>query len=79
MLLFANNPAISIKLIKRGIDKLIEDESYDSAFSVSKYNMFSPTRARKILNDKIESFVPLNLLETLIRLDQVKEMYIFVI
>ena len=62
VLLFANNPAISIKLIKRGIDKLIEDESYDSAFSVSKYNMFSPTRARKILNDKIESFVPLNLL-----------------
>lgn len=62
VLLFANNPAISIELIKQGINKLMEDKSYDSAFSVSKYNMFSPTRARKILNEKIQPFVPLNLI-----------------
>tara|TARA_B100001248_G_C27399322_1_gene468627 strand:- start:8457 stop:9185 length:729 start_codon:yes stop_codon:yes gene_type:complete len=62
VLLFANNPAISLSLIEEGIKKLDEDETYDSAFSVSKYNMFSPTRARKIVDDKIESFVPLNLI-----------------
>ncbi|OUW57816.1 MAG: hypothetical protein CBD57_04070 [Candidatus Pelagibacter sp. TMED197] len=62
VLLFANNPAISIDLILEGIKKLSEDKTYDSAFSVSKYNMFSPTRARKINNDKIESFIPLNLI-----------------
>ena len=53
VLLFANNPAISIDLISAGINKLSEDETYDSAFSVSKYNMFSPARARKIDNEKI--------------------------
>ena len=62
VLLFANNPAISIDLVKQGIKKLTDDESYDSAFSVSKYNMFSPPRARKLVDDKIESFVPLNLI-----------------
>jgi CMP-N-acetylneuraminic acid synthetase len=62
VLLFANNPAISIELIRSGIRKLLEDNSYDSAFSVSKYNMFSPTRARKLVEDKIESFIPLKLI-----------------
>ena len=60
VLLFANNPAISIKLIKKGIDLLSKDESYDSAFSVCKYNMFSPTRARKIENNQIKPFVDLS-------------------
>ena len=63
VLLFANNPAISIDLVSSGIKKLLEDETYDSAFSVSKYNMFSPARARKINNGNIESFIPLNLIE----------------
>ena len=60
VLLFANNPAISISLVEKGIKKLLEDESYDSAFSVSKYNMFSPTRARKLVDDTIQSFIPLD-------------------
>lgn len=62
ILLFANNPAISMELLNEGINKLMEDNDYDSAFSVCKYNMFSPTRARKIINKKIESFIPLNLI-----------------
>jgi CMP-N-acetylneuraminic acid synthetase len=62
VLLFANNPAISISLVEKGIKKLLEDESYDSAFSVSKYNMFSPTRARKLVDDTIQSFIPLDLI-----------------
>ena len=59
LLLFANNPAISINLVKKGINFLKKNKSYDSAFSVSKYNMFSPIRARKILNGQIKPFVPL--------------------
>ena len=63
VLLFANNPAISTDLIKEGIKILQTDKSYDSAFSVCKYNMFSPARARKIENNKIKSFVDLKHIE----------------
>lgn len=59
VLLFANNPAISTNLIEEGIKILQSDKSYDSAFSVCKYNMFSPARARKIEDGKIKSFVDL--------------------
>ncbi len=59
VLLFANNPAISIKLIKKGIEILKNKKTYDSAFSVCKYNMFSPARARKIVSDKIKPFINL--------------------
>lgn len=59
ILMFANNPAISIDLIKEGINILKNDNTYDSAFSVCQYNMFSPTRARKIVNNEIEPFVDL--------------------
>ena len=47
-LLFANNPAIDLKLINEGIQSLESDLSLDSAFSVCRYDMFSPVRARKI-------------------------------
>ena len=60
VLFFANTPAISVKLIKEGIDFLSKNESYDSAFSVCKYNMFSPLRAKKIENSQILPFTDLN-------------------
>lgn len=59
VLLFANNPAISIQLAKDGIMKLKTNKSYDSAFSVCKYNMFSPARARKLERNQIKSFINL--------------------
>ena len=60
VLLFANNPAISTKLIKEGIKILKrKNNNYDSAFSVCKYNMFSPARARKLANNTIKPFVNL--------------------
>ena len=59
MLLFTNNPAISLSLIE-GIKKLDEDETYDSAFSVS--TICSALQEQEIVDDKIESFVPLNLI-----------------
>ena len=56
-LLFANNPAIDLKLINEGIFALENDENLDSAFSVCRYDMFSPTRARRISEDGlIQSF-----------------------
>lgn len=63
VLLFANNPAISIKLIKEGIKILKNQKTYDSAFSVCKYNMFSPARARKIISKQIKPFVNLKYLK----------------
>lgn len=61
VLLFANNPAIDVNLIKQGIEALKQDSELDSAFSVCQYNMFSPTRARKIDDEgNIQSFVPLD-------------------
>ena len=59
-LLFANNPAIDINLLKKGIEELQKDSTLDAAFSVCRYDMFSPIRARKV-NDLglIEPSVPL--------------------
>ena len=46
-LLFSNNPAINVKLLKEAIGFLSHDIEFDSCFSVAKYDMFSPARARK--------------------------------
>jgi len=60
---FANSPHIPIGTIGEGIEILQSDESLDSAFSVSKYNMFTPLRARRINdNGTIESYIDLDLL-----------------
>lgn len=59
VLLQCNGPFILSSQIDEGIEKLREDASFDSAATVSKYNMYSPTRARKIADDgSIENFVP---------------------
>jgi CMP-N-acetylneuraminic acid synthetase len=58
-LLFANNPAIDVALLRNGIEALSADQTLDSVFSVCRYDMFSPTRAR-IIDDvgNIQPFVP---------------------
>lgn len=62
-LLFANNPAIDVNLLKEAIEFLNNDEEFDSCFSVAKYDMFSPARARSIGDDgEILPAVDLNLL-----------------
>ena len=64
VLVFANAPAIDINLIREGIDVLSRDDSFDSAFSVVNYNMFSPARARRVNEDgSIGSFIDLSLLD----------------
>lgn len=48
VLLMCNAPTITSKTISEGIKVLREHPEYDSAVTVSKYNMWSPLRARKI-------------------------------
>lgn len=58
---FANAPHIPPGMIDDGIETLLNDESLDSAFSVSEYNMFTPLRARQV-NDEgtIEPYIDLD-------------------
>lgn len=59
-LLFCNNPAIDVNLLKESISFLSQDTYFDSCVSIVNYDMFSPTRARKLTkNEEIKSFVDL--------------------
>jgi len=59
ILLFANAPTINAKMIDEGVDFLRKNKSFDSIVSVSKYNMWSPLRARKLNNKgELVPFVP---------------------
>ena len=48
VLLFANGATVNKTMISKGIRILKKNKKFDSAVSVSKYNMWSPLRARKI-------------------------------
>jgi CMP-N-acetylneuraminic acid synthetase len=59
VLLFANAATITAELIDEGVEKLRADTSLDSAVTVSRYNMWSPLRARRLEPDgTLEPFVP---------------------
>ena len=59
VLLFANAPTITSKLINEGITILRKNKNLDSAVTTSVYNMWSPLRARKIDEDgTLKPFVP---------------------
>ena len=59
ILLMANAPTITGKLIDKGINILWRNKNFDSAVSTSIYNMWSPLRARKINNrNLLKPFVP---------------------
>ena len=61
VLLFANAPTITGKLIDKGIMTLNKNRSIDSAVTTSVYNMWSPLRARRLNKNKLlKPFVPLN-------------------
>jgi len=48
VLMFCNAPTVTPSQISKGIQMLRDDNSVDSAVTVSRYNMYSPTRARKV-------------------------------
>ena len=59
VLLMANAPTITGKLIDKGINILRRNKKLDSAVSTSIYNMWSPLRARKVNNSNLlKPFVP---------------------
>jgi len=59
VLLFCNAATVLAKTIDEGIEMLRSNPSYDSAVTVSCYNMWSPLRARKIGEDGLlHPFVP---------------------
>lgn len=59
VLLFCNAATIDHKLISKGINLLRENPSADSAVTVSKYNMFSPVRARRVAEDgTLQPYIP---------------------
>lgn len=59
VLLFCNAATIESKTIDEGIAALRAHPEYDSAVTVSRYNMWSPLRARKIGSDGLlHPFVP---------------------
>jgi hypothetical protein len=60
VLLMANAPTVSVQQLREGIAALRARPEYDSAVTVSCYNMWSPLRARKIGPDGLlHPFVPL--------------------
>jgi hypothetical protein len=50
-ILFSNTPCIDVDLLNYSITRLRDRENIDSIFSVAKYDMFSPVRARKLSED----------------------------
>lgn len=61
VLIMCNAPTITKETISEGINILRGNRQYDSAVTVSRYNMWSPLRARRIDREGLlEPFVPLN-------------------
>lgn len=59
VLLMCNAPTVTSNLIDEGVGMLRENKEADSAVTVSVYNMWSPSRARKKDKDGfLEPFVP---------------------
>jgi len=59
VLFFANAATITAELIDQGIEMLRADRTLDSAVTVSRYNMWSPLRARRLGDDGcLHPFVP---------------------
>ncbi len=59
VLLFCNAPTVTTAQINQAITALRENPSYDSAITVSRYNMWSPIRARrKDADGLMRPFIP---------------------
>ena len=59
VLMHCNSPTILPETIDEGVRVLRENQDFDSAVTVSRYNMWSPLRARKIGDDGLlHPFVP---------------------
>ena len=59
-LMFANSPDTLPTYLKSALDKLEDNDEFDSVISISKYNMFTPLRARKIIGKYSEPVLDLD-------------------
>ncbi len=65
VLLFCNAPTVSTEQIDEAIQVLRRNPEYDSAVTVSRYNMWSPLRARRIGQDGcLHPFVPFEVFDS---------------
>jgi hypothetical protein len=59
VLLMCNAPTVTSETISKGIKVLRENPDYDSAVTVSRYNMWSPLRARRVDKEGLlKPFIP---------------------
>jgi len=59
VLMFCNAVCVTHQIIDQGIKILIDNPEFDSAVTVSRYNMWSPLRSRKINKEGLlDPFVP---------------------
>ena len=60
VILMCNAVSVFPKTIEKGVETLRKRKNFDSAVTVSGYNMFTPIRARKIAKDgSLVPFIPL--------------------
>jgi hypothetical protein len=58
VLLMANAFCVTPEKLSEGINFLRKNSSYDSAVTVSKYNMWNPIRARRIVEETLQPYDP---------------------
>jgi CMP-N-acetylneuraminic acid synthetase len=63
VLLSCNAPTLMAHHIDEAIEKLEKNPEYDSAATISIYNMWSPLRAWKLVDDKLKPYIPEHLYE----------------
>lgn len=64
VLLFCNGATITPGIIDEGVEALRKHKGYDCAATASCYNMWSPLRSKKIVNNTLVPFVPLEVFKT---------------
>lgn len=63
VLLMCNAATVTVDIVSEGIRVLRDHPEYDSAVTVSRYNMWSPVRARRIGSDGLlHPFIPFEVL-----------------
>ena len=82
-MLFANSATLTSKMLDHAIRIIKKNPKADSIVSVSKYNMWSPLRARKVNSsgylDPFVKFEYLEILTHLIATEMLREMFIMLI
>jgi CMP-N-acetylneuraminic acid synthetase len=63
LILLCNSICFHYEEINKALKMIKKSKSVDTITTISKFNMFSPVRAVKIKNKKIENFIPNNILK----------------